>query len=79
MEELAGKRLVLFSYGSGLASTMFSIRVTDDTSPASPLHQIMENLSDIPAKLEQRAKRAPAEFDKTMKLREDTHNSGICS
>ncbi|KAK3091985.1 hypothetical protein FSP39_024243 [Pinctada imbricata] len=75
VEDLAGKRLVLFSYGSGLASSMFSIKVTDNVAHDSALHKVYENLSDIPFKLGNRIKIPPVEFDKIMKLREETHNA----
>ena len=72
---MAGKRVVLFSYGSGLASAMYSLRVSPDTAPGSPLSSLMESLSDIPAKLKARLTVRPPDFEKTMLLREKTHHS----
>ena len=74
MEELANKRVVLFSYGSGLASAMYSIRVTSDTSPKSPLASVSASCSDIVARLNGRRTVPPSDFEKTMKLRENTHH-----
>nr|XP_022319490.1 hydroxymethylglutaryl-CoA synthase 1-like [Crassostrea virginica] len=70
--ELLGHRIVLFSYGSGLASAMFSIKITNDSGPK--FNRLLENLSNIRNNLESRVKVSPEEFDKVMKLREETHN-----
>ncbi|KAL4236069.1 Hydroxymethylglutaryl-CoA synthase [Mactra antiquata] len=74
VEELSGCRCVLFSYGSGLASSMYSLRVTDDLSPKSSIHQLIRNLSDVRTRLNHRKKLSPPEFDQLMKLRETTHH-----
>lgn len=66
-EELAGKRIVLFSYGSGFAASMFSITVDGSTS------SIRDKLCLI-ERLKSRTQVEPAVFDDVMKLREDTHN-----
>ena len=60
----------MFSYGSGLASSMYSIRVAD-----SPLLVKMNQcMLNIPNALAARKTIPPAEFEKTMKLREETHH-----
>lgn len=74
-EEVAGKRVVLFSYGSGLASAMYSLRVSSDATPGSPLSSLMESLSSIPARLKARKTVSPPDFEQTMLLREKTHHS----
>ncbi|KAJ7383355.1 Hydroxymethylglutaryl-CoA synthase, cytoplasmic [Desmophyllum pertusum] len=74
IEDLAGKRLMLFSYGSGLASAMFSFRISDDIGSSSPLHALVTSLKDIPARLESRRQVEPGEFLKTLTTREHTHN-----
>lgn len=68
---MTGKRLVLFSYGSGLASAMYSIRVTSDLEKLST---ITKTVSDVPKRLSSRKVVPPAEFERTMKLREETHH-----
>ena len=73
-KELSGKRLVLFSYGSGLAATMYSLRVSTDCAPKSPLASLSSNVSDIPGLLTARKIVSPAEFEAIMKLREETHH-----
>lgn len=32
-QQLAGKRIGVFSYGSGLAATLYSLKVTQDATP----------------------------------------------
>lgn len=36
-EQLAGQRISVFSYGSGFAATLYSIRVTQDATPGECL------------------------------------------
>ena len=71
---MAGKRVVMFSYGSGLASSLYCLRISDDCSPSSPLSSLMAKLSDVPARLKARKVLTPSEFEAVMKLREDTHH-----
>ncbi|ESP05401.1 hypothetical protein LOTGIDRAFT_102908 [Lottia gigantea] len=73
-ENLAGKRIVLFSYGSGLASTLFSLRFSDDLTPDSTLHRLFTSLQDLEQRLDSRTKVHPQDFDANMKLREQTHH-----
>ncbi|XP_064595779.1 hydroxymethylglutaryl-CoA synthase 1-like [Liolophura sinensis] len=72
--ELAGKKIVLFSYGSGLASTMFSMTATDDYYEGSSLAKLHDSLKGLQDRLDSRIKVQPETFDKTMKLREETHH-----
>ncbi|XP_068669773.1 hydroxymethylglutaryl-CoA synthase-like [Aristolochia californica] len=65
---LGGKRIVLFSYGSGLSSTMFSLQLQEGEHPFS-LSKIAEVL-DVSSKLESRHVLAPADFVENMKLME---------
>ncbi|KAK2179655.1 hypothetical protein NP493_478g03006 [Ridgeia piscesae] len=74
LSSVAGKRVVLFSYGSGLASSMFSLRVSENTSPGSDLDKLVSSLGDLKARLESRLRVDPSDFEKIMKLREDTHH-----
>ena len=75
-EELAGNRVVLFSYGSGLASSMYSLRASTDLSPDSPLRRLQASLADLEHRLDSRKKVDPADFEKALKLREETHHLG---
>ncbi|KAJ9580784.1 hypothetical protein L9F63_024036, partial [Diploptera punctata] len=73
-EDLAGKRIALFSYGSGLASSMYSLQISADTNPHSPLSQLIKNLSQTEIVLNQRFKLSPQEFEKMMDVREQNHH-----
>eukprot|EP01114_Cavostelium_apophysatum_P015149 TRINITY_DN406_c0_g1_i1.p1 TRINITY_DN406_c0_g1~~TRINITY_DN406_c0_g1_i1.p1 ORF type:complete len:495 (-),score=146.51 TRINITY_DN406_c0_g1_i1:65-1549(-) len=64
---LLNKRLFMFSYGSGLAATAFSLSVK------KPLDEIRKK-SDVLNRLNQRVSIAPVEYSQVMKLREDTHS-----
>lgn len=72
--EVSGKRVMLFSYGSGLASALYSLRLSHDHTPTSPLSNLMATLADIPDRLKARNVTPPAEFEAIMKLREETHH-----
>ncbi|OLY82436.1 Hydroxymethylglutaryl-CoA synthase, cytoplasmic [Smittium mucronatum] len=65
--DLQGKRIALFSYGSGCAASMYSFTVHGDVS--SVVSKI-----DLKAKLDDRIEVSPVEFEKMMQLRENTHN-----
>ncbi|KAJ3041263.1 hypothetical protein HDV00_009656 [Rhizophlyctis rosea] len=66
-EQLQNKRIVLFSYGSGLAASMFSLTVR------GPTDALARNIN-LKNRLAQRTEIEPAEFDEIMNLREKTHN-----
>ncbi|KAK6165638.1 hypothetical protein SNE40_022528 [Patella caerulea] len=72
--ELKGKRVILFSYGSGLAATMFSVKVSENVTPDSALLRLFDSLNDLKYRLESRTKVDPSIFDGIMKLREQTHH-----
>lgn len=72
--ELSGQRIVLFSYGSGFASSMYSLRVSGDISPDSSLVRLMSSMSGLKSQLNMRHKATPEEFEKIMKIREHTHH-----
>ena len=76
IESIAGRRLGMFSYGSGSAATFFSLRVTDDVSKGSPLQNLHESLADLKDRLAQRIKVSPIEFGAIMAHRQDTHHLG---
>uniref|UniRef100_A0A8C3E2J6 Hydroxymethylglutaryl-CoA synthase n=1 Tax=Corvus moneduloides TaxID=1196302 RepID=A0A8C3E2J6_CORMO len=72
--DLAGSRIGAFSYGSGLAASMFSFRVSQDAAPGSPLDKLVSSLADLPARLDARKRVAPQDFAEIMKKREETHH-----
>ena len=64
---------MLFSYGSGLASAMFSLKFDTDTSPSSSLTALIQSASGVCGRLDSRKCYSPAEFEATLKLREEAH------
>lgn len=74
MNDLINNRLLMFSYGSGLASTMFSITVSSDGSSGSPLDQLLQGIKEVPQLLANRIKVNPEKFEETLKHREETHH-----
>jgi 3-hydroxy-3-methylglutaryl CoA synthase len=76
IHELAGKRVCLFSYGSGLASSMYSLRISSNARPGSSLNRLVENLSHIKPLLDQRKRVTPEEFAQIMEIREQNHHKG---
>jgi len=74
--ELSGSRLVLFSYGSGLAASMFSLRVTTtEASVGGALDKLLRGIQDIPARLEARRAMTPAEFTDILAKREENYHA----
>lgn len=71
--DLAGKRLLLFSYGSGSIASIFTIhaRQTDSKFSLEKMAQVL----DFDAKLAQRTELTPEEYTTTMALRERTYGT----
>ncbi|ORZ36841.1 hydroxymethylglutaryl-CoA synthase, partial [Catenaria anguillulae PL171] len=67
-QDLLGKRILMFSYGSGLASSMFSLRV------AAPVGHIVKT-TDVVNRLKARTVLSPKVFEEVMELREREHNA----
>ena len=62
----------MFSYGSGLASAMFSFIVSDTETQTTK--KLFNNLADIPERLQARKEVPPNEFVKILEIREKTHH-----
>ncbi|KAM5256016.1 hydroxymethylglutaryl-CoA synthase, mitochondrial isoform 2-T2 [Ctenodactylus gundi] len=73
-QELAGSRIGAFSYGSGLAASFFSFRVSQDASPGSPLEKLVSSVSDLPKRLASRKRMSPEEFTEVMNQREQFYH-----
>uniref|UniRef100_A0A2K6CVG2 Hydroxymethylglutaryl-CoA synthase n=1 Tax=Macaca nemestrina TaxID=9545 RepID=A0A2K6CVG2_MACNE len=73
-QELAGSRIGAFSYGSGLAASFFSFRVSQDASPGSPLDKLVSSTSDLPKRLASRKCMSPEEFTEIMNQREQFYH-----
>ena len=54
---------------------MYSLRFSPDAARQPALAAVVRGLSDIPARLKSRRVLVPADFEKIMKLREETHHS----
>ncbi|KAL8768646.1 MAG: hypothetical protein Q9209_005205 [Squamulea sp. 1 TL-2023] len=65
-DDIAGKRVGIFSYGSGLASSLFSLKVVGDVSE-------MVSKLDLHKRLEARRVVEPKVYDEMCNLREKAH------
>jgi hydroxymethylglutaryl-CoA synthase len=72
--ELAGKRLMMFSYGSGLAASMFSITVGSSAEAAAALDRIAA-VADLDARLDARELRTPVDMNAVLHEREQQHHN----
>uniref|UniRef100_A0A6I8P0D6 Hydroxymethylglutaryl-CoA synthase n=1 Tax=Ornithorhynchus anatinus TaxID=9258 RepID=A0A6I8P0D6_ORNAN len=70
-EQLAGSRIGAFSYGSGLAASFFSLRVSQDAAKGSSLDKLVSSLTDLPGRLASRKRLSPEQFSEIMKQREE--------
>lgn len=66
-KDLKNKRVLMFSYGSGLAATMWSFNIGGSISDIAKKANIVERIN-------QRISVTPQEYTEIMKLREDTHS-----
>eukprot|EP00298_Acanthocystis_sp_HF-20_P002800 c13188_g1_i1.p1 GENE.c13188_g1_i1~~c13188_g1_i1.p1 ORF type:complete len:447 (-),score=160.14 c13188_g1_i1:27-1367(-) len=65
-EDLVGKRIAMFSYGSGLASSLYSIKIN------SSLDNIRSNINLL-QRLSQRTAATPENFSHALELRSKSH------
>eukprot|EP00092_Neocalanus_flemingeri_P028609 GFUD01031066.1.p1 GENE.GFUD01031066.1~~GFUD01031066.1.p1 ORF type:complete len:483 (+),score=100.87 GFUD01031066.1:230-1678(+) len=75
IEKLAGQQIALFSYGSGMASSFFSLRISNKYDESSALFKFSQVLADVQERLDTRQKVAPEDFVKTLSLREKAIDS----
>ncbi|XP_068893713.1 hydroxymethylglutaryl-CoA synthase 1-like isoform X1 [Tenebrio molitor] len=68
--QLAGTKVGLFSYGSGLAASLYTISVSKDCNEASPLFKLVSSLQQVKPLLQRRQKVAPEKFEANLELRE---------
>ncbi|XP_031284154.1 hydroxymethylglutaryl-CoA synthase [Pistacia vera] len=71
--ELAGKRVVLFSYGSGLTATMFSLKLNEGQNPFSLSN--IASVMNVAAKLKSRTEFPPEKFVEVLKVNEHRYGS----
>uniref|UniRef100_A0A0E0ENL5 Hydroxymethylglutaryl-CoA synthase n=1 Tax=Oryza meridionalis TaxID=40149 RepID=A0A0E0ENL5_9ORYZ len=72
-DSLDGQRILMFSYGSGLTSTMFSLRLHDGQHPFSLMN--IASVLDVTTKLESRHVTSPEKFIETLKLMEHRYGA----
>jgi hydroxymethylglutaryl-CoA synthase len=75
-ENLAGNRILMFSYGSGLAASLFSLRVPSTDYAKAALLNIRDK-ANLDQRLADRKRIEPEVFSKTMQIRENLHHSNI--
>ena len=63
-DDLTGRRVMLFSYGSGLAATLFSINVKGDVRP-------IRDTANVHSRLAARTRVSPKEFTSILEKREE--------
>jgi len=66
-EDLQGKRVLLYAYGSGLAASMMSFKIVGSTENIRSTLNLRERLA-------QRTASKPEDFAEAMAIREKTHN-----
>ncbi|KAJ2948325.1 hypothetical protein O0L34_g7564 [Tuta absoluta] len=74
-EQLIGKKFALFSYGSGLASTMYSINICNDMSAGSKLEKLITSLHDTVSMLDKRECVEPSKFTELMDVRTKNYHT----
>lgn len=74
-KELENRRLLMYSYGSGMAASMFSIRCETSTDRAVTLDALCSSLASLPERLNSRDAVSTADYTAVMSLREETHHA----
>ncbi|KAK4336651.1 hypothetical protein RND71_044057 [Anisodus tanguticus] len=75
IDEIAGQNLLMFSYGSGMAASMYAISISSNDRKGSPLHRLISSVQHVPTTLSKRIKIDPEEFTKIMEHKEKTNFS----
>lgn len=74
-DTMAGKRTLMFSYGSGLAATMFSLNAGTSEADVAALRKIRDN-ANLEERLNARIRATPEEFNAALGVREGLHSLG---
>lgn len=69
IDKLTDRRIFFFSYGSGLAASVFSARITNDIQA---IKKLLVSVQDVRAKLNERIKVSPEEFTAHLEHRKKT-------
>ncbi|XP_058459990.1 uncharacterized protein LOC131435800 [Malaya genurostris] len=70
--ELAGKKVGVFSYGSGLASSMYSVSITSDVEAVRAFKAHLDYVQPL---LDSRIKVFPEDFTRLMEIREKNNHA----
>lgn len=70
IEALAGNKVGIFSYGSGLASSMYSMKISNDVAKDSQLARIIDNLKYVKEQLLARKCLTPENYTRILDVRE---------
>lgn len=68
LEQLVGNKVAIFSYGSGLASSMYSLTITNDQDR---LAKLVNSIVNVPNQLASRTKVTPEQYTEILRLREE--------
>lgn len=68
--DLIGKQVVMFSYGSGLASCMFSLKLCPEPILQESFKTLLDSLNDLKTSLSIRKEIEPEDFVKMLEVRE---------
>lgn len=74
-EQLIGRKFGLFSYGSGLASTMYSINICNDMTIGSKLEKLVKSLHEAVSLLDKRECVEPGIFTDLMEVRTKNYHT----
>lgn len=74
-KQLIGKKFALFSYGSGLASTMYSINICNDMTAGSKLQNLINSLKDCLELLDKRVAVEPKEYERILDVRTKNYHT----
>ena len=66
--------MVLFSYGSGLASSMFSLKICPEEGLRAKFLKMAYQMQSVKTRLSQRLEVEPDEFGRILKRCEETHH-----
>jgi len=73
--EMIGKRIAMFSFGSGMCSSFYSITIRQ----GAKLETLIDLLQRVPVMLENRKCASTIEFENTLTNRELAYNKGSIS
>ncbi|KAN0018233.1 hypothetical protein ACTFIU_010847 [Dictyostelium citrinum] len=73
VNDLNNKKVLIFSYGSGLAASLFSLRINNNNNNSLFKTNDIGKISNIKERLLNRVKVSPEEFTRILDIREKSH------